>query len=352
MDPHSGLFVLNISPAPNLHVATCNVSDVDYVMGLSERVKRLTVFHRNISVLQSLRSRLRFHPGATVSESIFPDDAPDQFELAIVQIPKSRGLSRAMLFTCLNSLRVDGRLYAAGPNTGGANTAQSDLGALVGSDVPTLATKARHRIFSASRPAILEAPAEWNAPWEAKAHTFSVANDSYDVYTQPGVFSHDHPDPGTLLLIETLFPRLRDASRRWNILDAACGYGLLGFVAGRELRPAHVVFADIDLLALSCLRKTLPEAIIVSCDLTQPPSLPHAPFDLILCNPPFHQEHAKDLSFLHAFAPHARRLLSPRGQFALVANSFLPYRKLLAAHFSTVETLAITPIYQVLSCRP
>jgi 16S rRNA (guanine1207-N2)-methyltransferase len=313
-------------------------------------VRSISVFHRNFATLQSLRAALRSKSNITIFDAPFPPEEGRKFDLGLVQVPKGRGYSRALLYTTLRSLRVGAPIFVAGSNTGGANTALSDLETLSKQSVPTLATKARHRIFSVACPAELETPAEWEAPWEARRHSFTILDQTYELYTQPGVFSHDHLDPGTSLLIETLIPHLKEFPKDAQILDAACGYGILGMAMQRELSTSRVGFADVDLLALGCLKQSLPSAMIVPADLSQSPVLPQAPFDLILCNPPFHQEHAKDLSFMHGFAPHARRVLSGSGKFALVANSFLPYRDLLRPHFGSVETLICTPVYQVLLC--
>ena len=350
-DPHTTLFEAHVAPLTrDAHVLLSNVADADFIASLSRRVRSIAVFHRSHAALEEFRRAVGNLSNVTISDAVFPPADREQFDLALVQIPKGRGFSRAVLATALGSLRPGKMLYAAGPNSGGANTAQSDLEALVQVEAPTLATKARHRIFAAAAPGEINPPSDWESPWLPRKQTFEIHEKRYEVYTQPGVFSHDHLDPGTATLIDALLPRLGDFPRGSTVLDAACGYGILGLVAQRELSPACVVFTDVDLLALSCLKRTSPEAMVVASDLTHSPPLPRAPFDLILCNPPFHQEHAKDLSLMHAFAPYARKVLNRGGQLALVANSFLPYRKLLAPHFCRVETLACTPQYQVLLC--
>ena len=163
---------------------------------------------------------------------------------------------------------------------------------------------------------------------------------------QPGIFSWNRPDDGTRFLIEHL-AQLRTGNCD-RILDAGCGYGLLGLAAQSHFPSAHLVLADTDMLAVECARRNLPSAEIVAHDLAQSALSGERRFDLILCNPPFHQTHEKDLSFMRRFPGHARKMLAPGGRLAIVANSFLPYRNLLAEHFPSVAKINDNGRFQIL----
>jgi 16S rRNA (guanine1207-N2)-methyltransferase len=327
-------------------VLASNISDDVFLAEVAAGSGALTVFHRNWSALQDLTRQLGRAGNVIVSDQVFPPGG-EVYDVAFVQIPKGRGLARSMLFTALRSLREGAFLYGVGPNAGGARAAQIDMEALA--ETQTLGTKARHRIFRACRGADPIAPKEWGTPWRHEARTFTIRGKPYTVHTQPGVFSWDHLDDGTAFLCDVLFEQ--DFRRGLKVLDAACGYGILGMVAERELSPEQTVWSDVDLLALSCVRASLPDKTVVPADLAHGPLRDHGPFDLILCNPPFHQEHEKDTGFMQAFAGHAGRMLSRHGQLALVANRFLPYRMVLKAHFREVVPLAENGRYRVITCR-
>ena len=342
-NPITTLLGSQIGAAAGARVLVAHVDDVDFLGALASTAAQVDFFHRDWGVLQRVPRLDNLH----VSETVFAGDAPGVYDLALIGVPKGRDFARALLFTALHALQPRAMLYAAGPNDGGAKTAQTDLGLLA--PAVTRANKARHRLFSALRPVELAAPPAWDAPWQARSRVFSIGDETYTVYTQPGVFSWDHLDDGTARLIATL-PALNLPNGQ-RILDACCGYGILGMVAARTLQPAHLTWADSDLLAVACARLALPGAPILAADLTHDTLPDHAPFDVILCNPPFHREHATETHFMRQFAPLARTMLGPDGRLALVANSFLPYRDLLAGHFGLVPQIDDDGRFQVLLAR-
>jgi 16S rRNA (guanine1207-N2)-methyltransferase len=74
-------------------------------------------------------------------------------------------------------------------------------------------------------------------------------------------------------------------------------------------------------------------------------------YDLILTNPPFHAGKTIDERIAQAFIAESRAVLNKNGRMLLVANRFLPYQRVLAAHFSQVEHLVATNAYHVLMAR-
>jgi 16S rRNA (guanine1207-N2)-methyltransferase len=74
--------------------------------------------------------------------------------------------------------------------------------------------------------------------------------------TASGVFSKDHIDLGTRLLIESMV--LPDCG---CLLDLGCGYGAVGVVAAVFKPDLHVAMVDLNVRAVRLARKTV-EAII------------------------------------------------------------------------------------------
>ena len=64
------------------------------------------------------------------------------------------------------------------------------------------------------------------------------------------------------------------------------------------------------------------------------------PADLVLCNPPFHLNHAMDEYAGRRLLQQCVRHLPPVGRLCLVANQHLDYLATLRRHFRRVEKLA------------
>ncbi|PLW82107.1 50S rRNA methyltransferase [Kineobactrum sediminis] len=166
----------------------------------------------------------------------------------------------------------------------------------------------------------------------------------------PNVFSRDRLDQGSRFLIE----QLGQLAPVQNAVDLACGNGVLGLAALQQGVAQHVLFCDESAMALASARanreRLLPAAQagfhhgdgLLDNVLESPPggvsdSIVDAPApELILCNPPFHLQHAVDDFAGRRLLGQAANSLAPGGHLCLVANRHLDYRPTLQRHFRTV----------------
>nr|WP_241263155.1 methyltransferase [Parahaliea mediterranea] len=163
-----------------------------------------------------------------------------------------------------------------------------------------------------------------------------------DLEALANVFSRDQLDRGSELLIAQL-PGL---GRGLRVADLACGNGVLGLAALDGGLARDVLFCDESSMAVASAWRNL-------CRL-RPSDTAHCeqhlgdglrnyrgePFDLVLCNPPFHLQHTVDDFAGRRLFSQAARHLTARGQLCLVANRHLRYRPALARAFARVDQLA------------
>ena len=197
-----------------------------------------------------------------------------------------------------------------------------------------------HRFCSTVRPG---APHGLAAAIEAGAPRIVPA---LGLLSQPGVFSWDRPDPGSLRLIEVL-PELAGAGA-----DLGCGVGLLAQRVLASPKVTALACADIDRRAVDCARHNLDDArvTVAWADLRRP--LPGVQdLDFVVMNPPFHDGGAEDRALGVAFIETAAAMLTRRGACWLVANRHLPYEAALAAAFSSVAVRAEGGGYKVFEAR-
>ncbi|HIQ00645.1 MAG TPA: methyltransferase domain-containing protein, partial [Anaerolineales bacterium] len=99
---------------------------------------------------------------------------------------------------------------------------------------------------------------------------------------------------------------------------------------------------DADVRAVEAARRTLTANGITNAEVVLSDvgaGLPAGTFDVVVTNPPFHQDVAKEPTAARRFIAAAARLLRPEGRLYLVANRFLPYGPWLEAAFAQVRVV-------------
>jgi 16S rRNA (guanine1207-N2)-methyltransferase len=161
--------------------------------------------------------------------------------------------------------------------------------------------------------------------------------------SKPGIFAWDRLDDGSAALIRAMEVRPDE-----TILDLGCGTGLLALAATR--RGGRVTAVDADLRAVESTRRTLAancvtgEVILSDCAQ----AVSNHRFDVVLCNPPFHQGVGVEYEVAHQMVKDAAVALRPGGRFYLVSNAFIRYEREMTGHFLEIEELSNDRRYRVL----
>lgn len=275
------------------------------------------------------------------------------YDRVVLMVPQSRALGRRWLVEAHALLRPGGVLNVAGANTLGVQPLIGDAAQLFGAAHP-LGYGRGCRVAEARRadPPGAALPAWASAPGIAPGSWHHVAADlpggPLELLSLPGVFSYDRLDAGTAFLLQQLAlqPGLR-------VLDAGCGYGPIGVAAAR-LGAAQVLMLDANLLAVAAARANLARLGLQAATAAPSDALEAATgqrFDLVLSNPPFHSGKAVDTTVADACIAQARDLLVPEGRIVLVASSFLPFERHMAAHFARVRVIAANRSFRVIEGR-
>jgi 16S rRNA (guanine1207-N2)-methyltransferase len=173
------------------------------------------------------------------------------------------------------------------------------------------------------------------------------------VYSKPGIFAWNRFDAGSLFLLEQLpqyLPGLLQTSSHDRVaLDLGCGYGLLG-LALLEAGCSRVVATDNNAAALLACARNLEQhaaAQTVSVVAGDCGDTMSERFDVVLCNPPFHQGFGVEQDLTDRFLQGTRRLLKPGGRALFVVNAFIPLERKAAPLFAEVQTMADNRRYRV-----
>ena len=155
-------------------------------------------------------------------------------------------------------------------------------------------------------------------------------SEALGLWTQPGVFSWDRPDPGTQQLLAALPPLAGRGA------DLGCGLGVLARAVLARGQVVSLDLVDLDRRALAAARRNVedPRARFHWADARVGPEL--SGLDFVVMNPPFHDRGAEDRELGQAFIRRAHQILKVGGTLWLVANRHLPYEAALDSLFARV----------------
>lgn len=257
-------------------------------------------------------------PGAARLEDI----APGSLAGAVVAAPPGAVERRYVLALAIRALRPGARLTALAPKDKGGSRLRKELEAFGGAVIET--ARAHQRICHIAAP-----PEPPGLDAAIAAGGLQVAK-GLGLWTQPGVFSWDRPDPGSLLLIAAL-PALAGRGA-----DLGCGVGLLARAVLAQAGVTHLDLVDIDRRAVDAARRNIddPRAALHWADARRAPDLEG--LDFVVMNPPFHHAGLEDKDLGQAFIRRGCQILRKGGVAWLVANRHLPYEAVLGSLFSKV----------------
>ncbi len=133
-----------------------------------------------------------------------------------------------------------------------------------------------------------------------------------------GLFSPEHIDDGTRLLLENISVKPTD-----TVLDIGCGYGAIGLTLARLVPDGRVHLVDKDFVAIEYTKRNARENHIGNADIYLSNGFSHIPknirFDTIVAN--LSAKASKE--FFWILFEDARQFLKPEGALTVVTISGL-----------------------------
>lgn len=264
-----------------------------------------------------------------------------QLDAAILVMPKALERAEYALAQIAPLLAVGQPLYLVGEKKGGITRAERLLESF--GAAPEKLDSARHcqlwRV-QLDRPAASFDLQQWIQRVQVE-----LADQTVEMVTMPGVFSHGRLDEGSELLLQETA-----ALPRGKVLDFGCGAGVLATALARRNPESRFDLVDVDALALYCAAETLrlngvDGEVYPSDGLSEV----HGRYAAVISNPPFHTGIRHDTSIAEAFFSQVTRNLAPRGELRIVANGFLKYPILIEQHIGPCQVLRETSRFKVYS---
>lgn len=346
------LLINDVTIPTGSQIALINAANINLIRAYAQ-FGRLDVFDTSFRALNVIEGT-RIPSEVIVRRDVFPATDPGYTVIGMLA-PKGRAFARGLLWRAFLALQPNGKMYLSGSNDEGIKALATDLETLFGR-VVTVANRGHARLLVAVKrtETPIPFPAAWgDDPTVPRLRSFSdtvLSNDTMvdvPVYTMPGVFSWEHLDAGTAMLLRTC-----DFRPGASLLDLGSGCGVVGAVANRA--GSHVTAVDDHLLAVACTELTLRHSApdfnsTYPSDLFE--SIDDLKFDHIVCNPPFHEKFADARAWTPRMLQGAKSHLNAHGRLTVVGNLFLGYDKLLKETFADTEVLAQDGSFMVVESR-
>jgi 23S rRNA (guanine1835-N2)-methyltransferase len=209
----------------------------------------------------------------------------------------------------------------------------------IGETTTSLAVKKARLVFAS----VQKAPSEDLYPKKVKIEGFPKEFIHFS-----NLFSREKLDIGTRFFLDHL-PR----GSFKKILDLGCANGIIG-IRAKELHPdADIYFSDESMMAIQSVRADYENYFgngghffWTNCF----ESGASESMDLVLCNPPFHQQHTVgDFIAWQMFKDSHRVLKSSQGRLLVIGNTHLNYQHKLKRLFKRVEIVAQNSKFIVVS---
>ncbi|HCK1094429.1 TPA: 23S rRNA (guanine(1835)-N(2))-methyltransferase RlmG, partial [Escherichia coli] len=179
--------------------------------------------------------------------------------------------------------------------------------------------------------------------------SWKLEDTDWTIHNHANVFSRTGLDIGARFFMQHLPENLEG-----EIVDLGCGNGVIGLTLLDKNPQAKVVFVDESPMAVASSRlnveTNMPEALDRSEFMINNALSGVEPFrfNAVLCNPPFHQQHALTDNVAWEMFHHARRCLKINGELYIVANRHLDYFHKLKKIFGNCTTIATNNKFVVL----
>ncbi len=283
----------------------------------------------------------------TFFDSVTQVDSPA--ELVLLKIPKTTALLEQQLIDLQTRVSSSARVIAAGKVTLIQKSTLALFEKYLGFTTTSLAKKKARLIFC--QPTGRKShPSPYPTIWFTDKHRFEISN-------LANVFARQQLDIGARFMLEYL-SKLPDLDNK-TVIDLGCGNGVLGLYILSQNKQTKVVFVDESYMAVASAKHNvlvnLPEKehqsefIVSNCldDFTEKSKLSEV--DIVLCNPPFHQQNAITEHIAWQMFKDAKSVLQNGGQLFVVGNRHLDYPNKLKRLFGHATTVATNQKFSILS---
>ncbi len=325
------------------------VNDTFGAMSCALAACRYDVYHWSDSLLSQLAVSVNFKRNDLDPDPHFvesTDAPPGIFELVLIKVPKTTALLEDQLLRLRAHVGRSSVIVAAGMVRNLGRSSFQSFEKILGPFTTSLARKKARLIFASVDPSLVPPPDLY--PTE-----FTDAEVGFPLFGYANVFSRHRLDAGARHFLQH-FNQLPEAA---SVIDLGCGNGVLGITYQRAYPGAQLCFVDESFMAIKSTRHGyLHQFSSAACNARFVVNdglynFADDSVDLILCNPPFHQQHTIDEQTARAMFIESKRCLRQHGELWVVANRHLRYQVSLKHLFGQCAVVAAGPRFTLFRAR-
>lgn len=268
------------------------------------------------------------------------DELPSSANIVLFKIPKSKSLLIEQLIKIKNTVASNTIFIAADRAKDIHSSTLKLFEKYLGTTKTSLAVKKARLVFcqldsTEKTPLKSPFPTIWAMPNKTLGRDFMISNHA-------NVYSREKLDIGGRYFIENL-PKVAPNSK---VIDLGCGNGVIGLSVLASEPSAQVQFFDESHMAITSaeenIKNNLPD-LISQCQFYLNDCLTDVEsnsVDLILCNPPFHQQNATTDHIAWQMFKDSHRVLKKGGELRIIGNRQLAYHIKLQRIFGNEKLIA------------
>lgn len=272
-----------------------------------------------------------------------------EFQRIVYRISKEKLVAHHCINQAIRHLSHDGELTVIGGKQDGLKSIAKNAAQTYGQKNNTRKVGSSY-LASFTRPQSLRD--DQVLPGNEYGKLRQVQDKNVAFYSKPGVFGWEKVDRGSELLTTVLPTIQRYMKSVSSVLDLGCGWGYL-MLATKDWPVETRCATDNNVAAIDAAQKNFAEhGLTVDCVADDCAGHIRGRFDLILCNPPFHQGFAVSDTLTEKFLAAASRLSRRSTRAIFVVNQFVPLPRHADKYFSQCRLLLTEDGFCVYELRP
>ena len=266
----------------------------------------------------------------------------DNYDIVLIKVPKSLALLEDQLARLKPLLSPKSIVIAAGMVKSIHTSTLKLFEKYIGPTKTSLAKKKARLIFCEPDETIKAI----NSPYPK---SYTLENTNHTLINHANVFSRENLDIGTRFFLQ----HIPQSDKYKTIIDLGCGNGVVGLIAAEKNSQAKIVFVDSSFMAIESARATFSitslnkeRASFQANDCLT--GIEENSADLILNNPPFHQDNAIGDEVAWKMFQQSKKTLKQNSELFVIGNRHLAYHIKLKKIFGNCEVIATNKKFVIL----